>query len=584
MANLGPKRRLAAIFSADAEGFSRLMGANEEGTLALLVASRALIDVKLAEHGGRVAGSAGDSVLAEFTSAVQAVACAVALQRELAERNAALSEDRRMAFRIGINLGDVIVEGDTIFGDGVNVAARLEALAEPGGVCVSRGVYDQVKGKLPLSFAYLGEQRLKNIAEPVRAYRVDIVVAADAAVGQGSGSDRSPFDHPVIAVLPFVNMSGDAEQEYFSDGITEDIITELARFKSLAVIARNSSFAFKGKSVDVKEIGQRLGARFIVEGSVRKAGNRIRVTAQLVQAGTGEHIWAERYDRGLEDVFAVQDELTQAIVGALPVRLSDAALARSRRAPPESLTAYDCFLRGRWAGWNGSAAEALEFLRRAISIDAGLASAHAQLAAFYAYGVWTLGIEIDDLIVKARRHAELALSLDGGDPFIQTFAAMTYALCGDHDLAGILSERAIAQNPNDIYAIHTRGVVLTALGDAAKGLEWILRVESLDPISPESARHDSIMEGHYALRRYDEVVATFQRWRAPSFHAYPTLAAAHPQAGRAGEARAAAAAYLKRLPPGYDRIGALRAYARMYKRPEDKENWLTGFRKAGLLD
>ena len=326
VARLGVERRLAAVLSADVVGYSRLMGEDEAGTLAVLKAHRAeCVDPEIAAYQGRIVKLMGDGALVEFPSAVAAVECAVAVQRGMAERNAEVPEDRRIAFRIGINLGDVIIDGDDIYGDGVNVAARLQELADPGGVCVSANIHEQVEGKLDVAFDDRGEQTVKNIARPVRVYGV-----TDGEAGTPIGQPALPLpDKPSIAVLPFVNMSGDAEQEYFSDGITEDIITELARFRSLFVIARNSSFSFKGQAIEAKEIARRLGVRYLVEGSVRRAGNRVRITAQLIDAAHDTHLWAERYDRELEDIFAVQDEVTQAIVTAIEPELASAERARA---------------------------------------------------------------------------------------------------------------------------------------------------------------------------------------------------------------------------------------------------------------
>ncbi|MEX2648162.1 MAG: adenylate/guanylate cyclase domain-containing protein [Alphaproteobacteria bacterium] len=387
-------RRLAAILAADAEGFSRLMGIDEAATLTTLAAHRDIIDGKVVEHGGTVVGSAGDSVLAEFTSVIQAVACAVAIQDELGDRNARMPDDRRMMFRVGVNLGDVIVEGGTIYGEGVNVAARLERLADPGGICVARGVHDQVKGKLSLAFTDMGEQRFKNIAEPVRAYRIERsrppavtrqALPAEALLRPG---------RPSIAVLPFDNMSGERDQEYFSDGITEDITTELSQFHELFVIARNSSFTFKGKAVDVKEVAGKLGVQYVVEGSVRRAGDRVRITAQLIDADSGRHLWAQRFDRVLDDVFAIQDDVTQAIVGAIAPEVGAAERELARRARPDSMRAWEAYQLGMWHFYHLNAehsAQAKHWFRQAIERDADFAAAHAALAfAIYADAIHSL--------------------------------------------------------------------------------------------------------------------------------------------------------------------------------------------------
>jgi len=341
------ERRLAAILAADVVGYSRLMGMDEAGTLRRLKALRRdLVQPKIAEHKGRVVKLMGDGLLAEFPSVVEAVQCAARIQEEIGGRDPGASEAERIRLRIGVNLGDVIVEGSDIYGDGVNVAARLEGLAEPGGVCISGHVFDAIDGKLALACEDIGARQVKNIAKPVHVYR--LTLAGGPTPAERAAGPFQLLDRPSIAVLPFTNLSGDREQEYFSDGITEDIITELSRFRALFLIARNSSFAFKSRSENVKNIARELGVEYIVEGSVRKSGSRVRITAQLIEADSGNHLWAERYDRNMEDIFAVQDEVTQAIVAALPGRVDAAAVEQGRRRPTESLTAYDFLLRGEW--------------------------------------------------------------------------------------------------------------------------------------------------------------------------------------------------------------------------------------------
>ena len=342
------ERRLAAILAADVAGYSRLMGADEEGTLARLKAlRRELADPKIKEHRGRIVKTTGDGLLLEFASVVDAVRCAVEVQREMAERNAGVPPDRRIDFRMGINLGDIIKDGRDIHGDGVNVAARLEALAAPGGICVSRVVRDQVRDKLDFAFEDAGEQRVKNIARPLRVYHVRPGELADEEMSAAQPPLALP-DKPSLAVLPFTNMSGDPEQEFVSDGIAEDVISALSHYPSLFVIARNSTFTYKGRAVDVKQVGRELGVRYVLEGGVRKAGNRIRVTAQLIEAETGNHVWANRYDRDLADIFAVQDEITHALTTALTPAIADAELRRAIRKPPESLDAWAAYQRGLW--------------------------------------------------------------------------------------------------------------------------------------------------------------------------------------------------------------------------------------------
>jgi TolB-like protein/class 3 adenylate cyclase len=415
------ERKLTAIFSADVAGYSRLMSEDEIGTLRTLTTYRGVTDSLIQQQRGRIVNTAGDSILAEFASAVDAVQCAVAIQQALGAKNAALPVHRKMEFRIGLNVGDVMVEGKEIYGDGVNVAARVQSLADPGGVFLSGTVYDQIESKLPLAYEYLGEQEVKNIAKPVRMYRVvrevpsplveqasSLHAARMAAPpeGQGEGASgragtvTSPHpdlppqggkepkrpaqglplpDKPSIAVLPFINMSSDPEQEYFSDGITEDLITDLSRLSGLFVIARNSTFTYKGKAVKVEDVGRELGVRYVLEGSVRKAANRVRITAQLVDATTSHHLWAERYDRDLVDIFVLQDEITHQIVTALRVEMQEAELERVRRTPTENLTAYDYVLRG-WDYYNRITEEtnlqARQMFEKAIQLDPQYAEAY----------------------------------------------------------------------------------------------------------------------------------------------------------------------------------------------------------------
>jgi len=365
------ERRLAAILAADVAGYSRLMGADEEGTHERLTAHfRELVDPKIKEHRGRTVKNTGDGLLAEFSSVVDAVRFAVHLQREMAQRNADVPTEGRIEFRIGINVGDVIVEERDIFGDGVNVAARLEALAEPGGICLSEDAFRQVRGKIEAEFADIGEQNLKNIARPLRVYRFGPSLAPEHPATPPTALPLP--DKPSIAVLPFANMSGDPEQEYFADGIAEDIITALSRYPSLFVIARNSCFTYKSRAVDVKEVGRELGVRYVLEGSLRKSGNRIRVGTQLVEAETGRHVWAERYDRDLADIFALQDEITEAVTIALVPAIADAEQHRALRKPPGSLDAWATYQRGLWhlskAGPEDNAL-AEKFFQRAIDLD-----------------------------------------------------------------------------------------------------------------------------------------------------------------------------------------------------------------------
>jgi adenylate cyclase len=578
------QRRLVAILAADVVGYSRLMGEDEAGTLAALKAHREdLIGPKIAEHGGRIVKLMGDGILAEFGSVVAAVQSAVEIQQAMAERNGGVPVERRIDFRVGINLGDVIVEGDDIYGDGVNIAARLEGLAEPGGICVAQNVYNQVKGKVDTAFEDLGEREVKNIAEPLRVYQLKF-----AAPGSQSGSTPSAAlplpDKPSIAVLPFTNMSGDPEQEYFSDGISEDVITELSHFRSLFVIARNSAFTYKRRAVNVRDVGRELGVQYVVEGSVRKAGNRVRITAQLVEAATGKHLWAERFDHELDDIFAVQDAVTQAIVAALPGRLDEAAVDRARHKPTESLTAYDFLLRGKWRRNIGgeSDPEARALFEKAIEIDPRCAPAHAWVAFFHAYGVFRWGVPGDAALSRAQAHIEQALAIEGNDAFIHSIASQIYQFQGRHDLAQSHSERALALNPNDPEVVFSRAFVLAYFDDPKAGIELVEKAMRRDPRCPELYQ-EALFDAHYLARDYEKAIEAFMRWGDPPPHMYAELAACYVQAGRMEDARAAAAEFERLRPEGYDFAEVARVHGQMCLRPEDREHWLEGYRKAGLL-
>src|SRR6266498_5817056 len=412
------ERRLAAIFAADVAGYSRLIGADEEGTLERLKAHlRELIDPKIAEHQGRIVKTTGDGVLVEFASPVKAVRCAMEVQHGMVDRNADVPQEQRIEFRIGINLGDVIVEEGDIYGEGVNVAARLEGIAEPGAVYISRAVRDLVRDKAEIVLEDLGERPLKNIAKPVGVFRI---VSADRAGGAPQTAPPPAPHKPSIAVLPFANMSGDIEQEYFSDGLTEDLITDLSKVSGLFVIARNSSFVYKGRSVKVQEIGRDLGVRFVLEGSIRKAGNRIRITAQLIDAGSGGHLWAERFDRELTDIFATQDEVVEKIVAALAVNLTQGEAQRLRRRGTTSVEAYETWLRARELlsrSTREAIAQAKAMYRRAIEIDPNFAAPHAGLSlATISDYVSDWAADPEEALDEAERWARRALELDDQEP------------------------------------------------------------------------------------------------------------------------------------------------------------------------
>jgi len=586
MAEERVQRRLAAIMAADVAGYSRLMGVDEEGTLsALKELRRELADPKIKEHRGRIVKTTGDGLLVEFASVVDAVRCAVEVQYEMAERNAGVPEEQRIQFRIGINLGDIIKDGRDIHGDGVNIAARLEALAEPGGICVNRVVRDQVRDKLDFAFEDAGEQRVKNIARPLRVYRIRPGRSAGDTIGEAQPPLALP-DKPSVAVLPFTNMSGDSEQEFVSDGIAEDVITALSRYPSLFVIARNSSFTHKGRAVDVKQVGRELGVRYVLEGSVRKAGNRIRVTAQLVEAGTGNHVWADRYDRDLADIFAVQDEITEAVTIAIAPAIADAELQRAVRKPPDSLDAWAAYQRGLWHLSEANPDDntiAQKFFRQAIVLDptfaggySGLALAQLQAAAVYQ----KLGLL--EAQSSAEALARRAVALDGADA--EARSCLGWALQARGELQGALAEieRALGMSPNLAVAHGQRGATLIFAGRPKEGLAAVQTSIRLDPRDPFSAiRLLHIACGLYFSREYEEAIeAAKQLIRSypdfPMIYRWP--AAALGQLGRTAEAKEALDKAVSLAPAAFDMYIRKRV---PWFRPEDHAHLVEGLRKAG---
>jgi len=585
------ERKLAAILAADVAGYSRLMGADEEGTLARLKAlRRELADPKIKEHRGRIVKTTGDGLLLEFASVVDAVRCAVEVQREMAERNADVPSDRRIEFRMGINVGDIIKDGRDIYGDGVNVASRLEALAEPGGICVSRVVRDQVRDKLDFTFDDLGEQRVKNIARPIRAHRIRFAEEADIPCLRVSQPVTTPQlslpDKPSVAVLPFTNMSGDPEQEFVSDGIAEDVITALSHYPSLFVIARNSTFTYKGRAVDVKQVGRELGVRYVLEGSVRKAGNRIRVTAQLIEAGTNNHIWAERYDRGLADIFAVQDEITQALTTALTPAIADAELRRAIRKPPESLDAWAAYQRGLWYLSKANPDDdtiAQNFFRQAIDLDptfapgcTALALAQLQAAAVYQK------LSLLEAQSSAEALARRAVALDGTDA--EARSCLGWALQARGELVGALIEieRALEMSPNLALAHWQRGATLIFSGRPKEGLEALETCIRLDPRDPfMSVRLLHIACGLYFARDYEGVIEAAKRLLR-SYPDFPMIyrwpAAALGQLARYAEAKEWLEKAISHAPAAFNMYVHNRV---PWFRPEDHAHLLEGLRKAG---
>jgi adenylate cyclase len=577
-------RKLAAIFAADVAGYSRLMGQDEVGTLRQLTVCRAILDERIAAYRGRIFGSAGDSVVADFASAVDAVQCAVAVQDALAKENAARAVGEPMCFRIGVHVGDVLVQGENLFGDGVNIAARLEALAEPGGICVSGTVRDQIGTKLPIALTDLGEQQVKNISRPVHVYRVVAGRATQAAEAPAS----APLlpDKPSIAVLPFINMSGDPEQEFFSDGISEDIITALSHYSSLFVIARNSSFTYKGRAVDVKQVGHELGVRYALEGSVRKAGNCIRVTAQLVEAEAGNHVWAERYDRDLADIFALQDEVTQAVAIAIAPAIAEAERKRAIRRPPGSIDAWAAYQRGLWHFSKSTAddnALAERFLQQAIDLDptfagsyTALAFAHKRMAGVFGRRSLPEAEKLMEALVRQ------AVALDANDAEVRTCFGQQLMRRGDY--AGALAEieAALAINPNLASAHGALGSVLTRSGHPREGRIALEKCIRLDPRNPDLALHLlNITIGFYLSREYDAAIEAAKRGiRSYPDHSnqYRWLAAALGQTGRIEEATEVLAKAMAMAPASFDMFVRHRV---PWHRPEDHAHMLEGLRKAG---
>jgi adenylate cyclase len=582
------QRRLAAILSADVVGYSRLMGIDEAGTLARLKAMRRdLFDPLTAAHSGRIFKLMGDGALVEFASAVDAVTCAIEIQKQVRERNASSPEDSRIQFRIGINVGDIIVDGDDIYGDGVNVAARIQALADPGGVYISRGAADQVRDKVPIKIETRGEQTVKNIARPIEVFCIisEDRDAVAGAVREFETRVQTPAiaDKPAIAVLPFVNMSGEPDQEFFADGITEDILTELSRFRELFVISRNSAFFYKGKAINAQKVAKELGVHYVVEGSVRKAGGRVRITVQLIDAETDRHLWAERYDRELADIFAIQDEVTSSIVSILPGRVAAAAQDRAQRKLPENLAAYECVLAGKLLHHRSVRAdneEALRMLDRAIALDPGYAHAHAWKACVlgqsFVYG-WSADIEATKRTVI--EELTLALSLDENDSDVhRVLAAVNLSLLRDHDKALYHQERALALNPNDDLIVVQHGEVLTWIGQAEQGIEWIQKAMRLNPYHPERF-WSHLGRAYFVARRYDEAIKAFQRISRADHGHLAFLAACHAQLDDAAAAKGTAQQVLQRAPDfSIERFIA----TQHYKHEKDREHHRAALVKAQL--
>lgn len=574
------ERRLAAVLAADVAGYSRLMGADEEGTLNRLKAARRnLIDPAIASHRGRIVKTTGDGLLVEFASAVDAVRSAVEVQRRMAEQNAGEPQDLKLELRIGIHVGDIILDDNDIFGDGVNIAARLEGVAEPGGICISDDAQRQIRGKVDAAFDDMGPQRLKNIAEPMRAWRFSSHPRPESAAPTSPMPEQALAlpDKPSVAVLPFKSMSADPEQEFFADGIAEDIITALSRYPSLFVIARNSSFSFKGRTVDVKQVGRELGVRYVLEGSLRRSGDRVRVTAQLVEAETGRHAWAERYDRDISDIFAVQDEITLATTTAIAPAIADAEQQRAMRKQPSSLDCWGAYQRGLWHLGKANAdddAVAQGFFLQAVDRDPMFAGGYIGLSAVLSRKKGTQAREEE----LARR----ALALDAGNAEAHSRMALALNARGDHQGALAHAEQALALCPNLAAAHGALGVILAYAGRPQEGLAALETCIRLDPRDPSLVnRLTQVALAHYFCRDYEGAVTAAER-AIRSFPDFPSpyrwLAAALGELGRIADARDALDKAIAISPSSFEfQVGNRPPWFR----PEDHAHMLDGLSKAG---
>jgi adenylate cyclase len=622
------KRRLAAIVAADVAGFSRLVGADEEGTLARLKAlRRELIDPRIAEHSGRIVKTTGDGLLLEFGSAVDAVRCVVDIQRAMTAREGGLAENKRLQFRIGVNVGDIVIDGEDILGDGVNVAARLEQLAEPGEIWVSRVVRDQVRDKLAFAFDDMGEREVKNIARPIKVHRVrydgDLSVqAGDSALSSigktvssersrrlllfaaaaslivattigawlvlqpGSGSDRNEIGgaHASVAVLPFENLSGDPQQEYFSNGLTEELLTELARVQGLFVPAGNSSGRYKGSSIDLQQVGRELGVRYAVKGSVQKSGDRVRVTAQLVAISGGSNVWAERYDRPLKDIFAVQDEITAAIATRLVAQIKNQDLVAAKRKPTERLDAYDLYLQARELMSSAEgASKARALFERAVILDPNYADAYGGLAWVYANG-FTFGwgdVTGPPALDKAIEFGRRSLELDPVNAIGASRLAQAYTFRGQLDEAEAIVTRAYAANPNNVDVIYRLGITFGFQGRHQKGVEFLRRVTEIDPFFPRIT-HAFLARGYLMLRDYDKAEEELRLCYAHIANnrvCYEVAAVVYAETRQSDKARSAVAT-LRRLDPTFTLATAPPRLP--FAKNSDRDRFLNAFREAGL--
>ena len=577
------KRKLTTILSADVKGYSRFMGEDEEGTIHTLKAHLEVISGFIQQHRGRVVATGGDSILAEFGSVVDAVRCAVGIQRELKERNKELAEDRRLEFRIGINLGDVVEEGDTILGDGVNIAARVQNLAEAGGISITGTVYDQIENKLDLRYDYLGEQQVKNISKPVRVYRVLMGPKADRP--EVSEAHDLP-EKPSIGVLPFVNMTGDPGQEYFSDGITEEIITGLSKVPGLIVIARNSTFSYKGKSVKVQQVGQELHVRYVLEGSVRRAGDQVRITVQLVDATTGHHLWAERYDRSLKDIFAIQDEISVNVMRAMQLELIEGKQACEWiKRGSQKIEAYEKGMKGmelfRLFSPEGNI-QAKKIFEECIALDSDYPGPYVMLAwtqLTAVYNGWSKSPE--ESITQALELAQRAIALDSSQADAFSLLGNIYLLTHQYEKAITEGERAVALNPNGADSHVWLAMILTSSGKPEDAIELIYKAIRLNPFPP-NWYFMSLGNAYFLMGEFNQAIEAYKKalQRSPNFLlAHIGLAASCSAANHAEDARVATSQILK-IDPKF----SLEAFSSglPYKNEKHKDFWVASLRKAGL--
>lgn len=576
------QRRLAAIAVADVAGYSRLMGADEAGTLAALNDRRKhVLDPVIRAHEGRLVKVMGDGVLVEFASACNAVQAALDLQEKMAAANHGVAEDRRIVLRIGINLGEVIVEGNDLFGDGVNIAARLESIAPVGGIVISGSAYEQVRNRIQAAFEDLGHHSLKNIAEPVHVYRVETGGAPAAVAKSGTTVKADAAAKLSIAVLPFANLGGDPEQGYFSDGVAEDIITELSRWRMLSVSSRSASFRFRGIAVDMKEVARELNVRFILEGSVRRMGDRLRITTQLIDSESGNHVWAEKFDREAADIFRVQDQVVRTIVSTLVGRVQVSDVEKSRRKPPNSLAAYEYVLKANALPWDDpdGAAEATRLLRKAIEVDPGYGFAHAVLAAMCTSRWHDDPIDCNDALDEAFALAKRAVELDESESTSFSILGQVHMLRRCFDLAIECEQRAVELNPSNQWNAADMGYVLTHLGRAEEALDWFKRAKEIDPYFDTSWYWRSIGLAHMVLEQYPQALAMFERAPGRVYRTCALMAGCHARLGDMDGAGRRAAQCLA-LRPDFS-IDLLLTKS-PFKNPADAERVAESLRVAGL--